>query len=78
MGDSIPSSEMLATIGIRSSQERFRHTVTKLLIVGTRKDVAQRMRPLGIRLEPAQKSERPTVEHQKNLDKFLRDWFALD
>lgn len=78
VGDSIPPSEMLATIGIRSSQERFRHTVTKLLIVGTRKDVAQRMRPLGTRLEPAQKSERPTVEHQKYLDKFLRDWFALE
>lgn len=78
MGDAIPSAEGLRALAIKASRSLHHHSITKMMLVGLSKKWAKRIQGLELTLEPAQTPERPSVEHFKYLDRFLKYWFLLE
>lgn len=78
-GDMIPALDELRSVPSRKgSVGKWRGEVSRLMLLGTRKTVNDRLHRLDKTLSPEQKSVPPiTVVLWKELDTKLADWFGL-
>lgn len=77
-GDAIPSEDAMRSLTIKASRTEYKHTITKVMLVGFRNKWGKRIEDVGITLPAAQTPERSSVVHFKFLDEFLKNWFGLE
>lgn len=78
-GDAVPSVEELGSTPNRRGKDRFGGTVTRLLVVGRKAALKDRLERLEMRLQPEQTKVVPAaVLPWKDLDAKLAEWFELE
>lgn len=77
-GDAIPTEDELRTITFRKGKiGKWEGTVTRLILLGTKRTVKDRIERLDLTLPPEQPRGPAAVMLWKELDNKLADWFDL-